>query len=59
MKRKKLTYRFHNSNEDRVLTDKLLEVIIEANTERVRQAVENEILKRQMETNDLNNTKSA
>ena len=40
MKKRKLSYRFHNPNTAEVTADYLLKVLIEANTSKVEQAIQ-------------------
>ena len=50
MAKKKLNYRFHNTNQVEVTADYILKVMIEANTEKVEKILrENKV---QMETNE-------
>ncbi|MCM1083518.1 MAG: hypothetical protein NC393_11375 [Clostridium sp.] len=40
MKKQKLNYRFHNPNTASVTADYLLEILIEANSKKVEQAIQ-------------------
>lgn len=40
MKKQKLNYRFHNPNTASVTADYLLEILIEANSEKVEKAIQ-------------------
>lgn len=40
MKKRELTYRFHNPNPENVTVDYLLEILIEANAKKVQAAIQ-------------------
>lgn len=50
MAKRKLNYRFHNSNPVEVTADYILKVMIEANTEKVEKILRENMV--QMETNE-------
>ena len=49
MKRKKLNYRFHDPNDPAVTAEYLLKIFIEANSDKVRKIIEDN-LNKEMET---------